>query len=130
MQKKKLQRTPRATTGRVFSSGLTTPGVSFAAALRGRTEEQQQPQTHQVAVAGSATMEPRVPAPLLHDQQTTGQSVRAPNINSLPLDNMLRIVVTAVIQQITTDFNGAVSEEAKIVVVTKIVLNLMELNGC
>jgi hypothetical protein len=30
-------------------------------ALRGRTEEQQQPQTHQVVVAGPATMEPRVP---------------------------------------------------------------------
>jgi hypothetical protein len=33
MQKKKSQRTPRTTTGRVFSSNLTTPGMSFAAAL-------------------------------------------------------------------------------------------------
>jgi hypothetical protein len=59
---KKSQRTPRTTTGRGFSSNLTTPGVSLAAAVRGRTGEQQQPQTHQVAVVGPATMEPRVPA--------------------------------------------------------------------
>jgi hypothetical protein len=45
---------------------FTTLGMSFAAALRGRTEEQKQPQTHQVAVAvaGPATVEPRVPAAL------------------------------------------------------------------
>jgi hypothetical protein len=34
LQKKKSQRTPKTTTGKVFSSNLTTPGVSFAAALR------------------------------------------------------------------------------------------------
>jgi hypothetical protein len=33
LQKKKSQRMPKATTGRVFSSSHTTPGVSFAAAL-------------------------------------------------------------------------------------------------
>jgi hypothetical protein len=32
-RKKKSQRTPRTTTGRVFSSNLPTPGMSFAAAL-------------------------------------------------------------------------------------------------
>jgi hypothetical protein len=35
MQKKKSQRTPRTITGREFSSNLTTPGMSFASALRG-----------------------------------------------------------------------------------------------
>jgi hypothetical protein len=55
---KKSRRTPRTTTGRVFSSNLTTPGMSFAAALPGSTEEQQQPQIHQVAVGGPATMAP------------------------------------------------------------------------
>jgi hypothetical protein len=39
MQKKKLQRTPRTTTGRMFSFGFTTPGMSLAAALGGMTEE-------------------------------------------------------------------------------------------
>jgi hypothetical protein len=57
-------------------------------------------------------------------QKNAGQLVRAPTVSSQPLDNMLR-VVTAV-QQIMTEFNGAVSEEDKIVAITKIVLNLMK----
>jgi uncharacterized paraquat-inducible protein A len=43
--------------------------------------------THQVAVSCPATMEPRVPAALpQHEQQTTGQPVRAPNVNTLYLE--------------------------------------------
>jgi hypothetical protein len=105
MQKKKSQRTPKNTTGRSIPSKLTTPGVSFAAALRGKTEEQQQPQTHQVA--DPATMEPRVPVALpQQQQQKAGQSVRAPNVNNLSLDKMLKLVT--VVQQIKTESNGAV----------------------
>jgi hypothetical protein len=37
-------------------------------------------------------------------------------------------VVTAV-QQIMTEFGGAVSEEQKILAITKIVLNIMKQNG-
>jgi hypothetical protein len=40
----------------------------------------------------------------------------------------LKAVVT-VVQQITTELNGAVLQEAKIVAITKIVLNLMEQNA-
>jgi hypothetical protein len=40
---------------------------------------------------------------------------------------MLRAVT--VVQQIMIEFNGAVSEEDKIVAITKIVLNLMKQNG-
>jgi hypothetical protein len=40
---------------------------------------------------------------------------------------MLRVVI--VVQQIMAEFNCAVSEEDKIVVITKIVLNLMKQNG-
>jgi hypothetical protein len=39
---------------------------------------------------------------------------------------MLR--VATVVQQIITEFNAAVSEEAKIVAITKTVLNLMKQN--
>jgi hypothetical protein len=54
----------------------------------------------------SATMEPRVPVPLHQHEQHAGQSIGAPNVNSLPLDNsMLRIVPAA--QQFMTEFNGA-----------------------
>jgi hypothetical protein len=115
---KKSQRTPKTTTGRLISSKLTTPGMSFAAALRGKTEEQQQPQTHQVA--GPATMEPRVYVALpQQEQQKAGQSVRAPHFNSLSLDKMLKVVVM-VVQQIMTESNGAVAEEAKILAITNL----------
>jgi predicted transcriptional regulator len=61
-------------------------------------------------------MEPRVPVPLHQHEQQAGQSVGAPNVNSLPLDNsMLRIVAT--VQQFMTEFISAVSEEEKIVAI-------------
>jgi hypothetical protein len=41
---------------------------------------------------------------------------------------MLKVAVM-VVQLTITEFNGAVLEEAKIVAITKIVLNLMEQNG-
>jgi hypothetical protein len=123
MQKKKSQRTPRTTTGRLISSKLRTPGMSFAEALRAKTEEQQQSQTQQVA--GTATMEHRVPVALpQQEQQKAGQSVWVPNVNSLSLDKLLKVAVT-VVQQIMTESNGAVLEEA----ITIIVINLMEQNG-
>jgi hypothetical protein len=49
-------------------------------------------------------------------------------INSLPLDKMLKVAGTA-IQRIITMSSGAVLEEAKILAITEIVLNLMEQNG-
>jgi hypothetical protein len=117
------------TTGRVFSFNLTTPDVDFEAALRGRREDQQRHQTHQVAVAGPTTVEPGVPAALFqNEQQITGQLVRAPNVNSLYLDKILKVVI-AVVQQIMTESNGAVLEEAKIVASIKIFLNLTEQSG-
>jgi hypothetical protein len=73
-------------------------------------------------------MKARAPAALpKHEQQTTGQSILGLNVNSLPLDKMLKVVVT-VVQHIMTESNGAVLEEVKIVAITKIVLNLMEQN--
>jgi hypothetical protein len=50
LQKRKAQRTSKPTTGRVFSFTLTVPGVSFAAALRGKREDQR-PQALQVPAA-------------------------------------------------------------------------------
>jgi hypothetical protein len=109
----------------VFSSNLTTPGVSFSAALRGSTA-QQQPQARQVPVADSPA-EVKLRSPASGQQLKTGQSVWARTVNSQSLDNMLRVVT--VVQQIMTEVNGAVSEEDKIVAITKIVLNLMNQNG-
>jgi hypothetical protein len=108
----------------VFSN-LTTPGVSFAAALRDSTA-QQQPQARQVPVSDPPA-EVKLSTPTSGQQQNAGQSVRVPTVNCQPLDNMLRVVT--VVQQIMTEFNCAVSEKYKIVAITKIVLNLMNQNG-
>jgi hypothetical protein len=71
--------------------------------------------------------EVKLSAPASGQQQNAGQSVRARTVNRQPLDNMLRVVT--VVQQIMTEFNGVVSEEDKIVAITKSVLNLMNQNG-
>jgi hypothetical protein len=73
-------------------------------------------------------MKPRVPAGLpQHEQQTTIQSVRPPNVKSLSLEKILKVLVT-VVQQVMTEYNGAVLQETKIVAITKFFLNLMEEN--
>jgi hypothetical protein len=66
-----------------------------------------------------------VPAPV--QEQETGQSVQAPPVSSQTFDNMLKVVTVG--QQIMTEVSGALSEEEKIVAITKIVLNLMIQNG-
>jgi hypothetical protein len=114
------------TTGKVFTSNYVTSGVSFAAALRNNAEFQRQPTPSQVPVTSpSAGTKLSTPAP--GQQQKTGQSVRAQNTNSQPLGNMLRVVT--VVQKVMTEINGTVSEEEKIVAITKIVLNLMKQDG-
>jgi hypothetical protein len=59
--------------------------------------------------------------------QTPGQSVPAPNVDSVPIDNMVRAFT--VVQQIMAEFNNAVSMEAKVQAITRIVLTFMEENG-
>jgi hypothetical protein len=126
LQERKTQRTPKITTVMVLSSNLITPDVSFAAALRGSGEQQKRPQSRDVPMAcPPAAGKQNLPAPAL--QQETCQSVQAQRVNSQPLDNMLRAVI--VVQQIMTEFNGALSEEDKIVAITEIVLNLKKPNG-
>jgi hypothetical protein len=43
------------------------------------------------------------------------------------MDNMFRVIY--IVQQIVTELSGAVSEEGKIVTITKIVLKLMKENS-
>jgi hypothetical protein len=69
--------------------------------------------------------QPRVQTP--PKWQEAGQLIPAPNVNSLPLDNMVTVVT--VVQQFMKEFNDAVSKEAKIKAISKIVLNLMDQNG-
>jgi hypothetical protein len=100
----------------VYSSNYTKPGLSFAAALRNSDEQQQQHHQQRASVAGPIPVGKRsVPDPAR--QKDAGQSVTATNVNSQPLDNMLRVVT--VVQQIMTELNSPVSEEDKIVAITK-----------
>jgi hypothetical protein len=115
MRKKKTLR-PTQPPRRAFSSNLTTPGLSFAAALRGPTEQpkQQHQQNRREEVQCS-------------EQLNKGQSVQASPNTIEPMDNMLKVI--SVVQQIMTELGGAVSEEARIVAITKIVFKLMRGNG-
>jgi hypothetical protein len=101
LQKRKSQKPPKTTSGGVFSS-LTTPGISFAAALLGSTSQQQQPKALQVPVADPPAGE-KLSTPAPGEQQVSGQLVRAPIVNSQILDNMLRVI--SVVQQITIEFS-------------------------
>jgi hypothetical protein len=109
LQKSKLRRAPKTSTGRMFTSILTTPGVSFVAALRGSAAQQQQPQACQVTVADPPVGKNLSNPASVHKK--SGQSVRPTTVSSQPLNNMLRVVT--VVQQFMTDFNDAVSEEEK-----------------
>jgi hypothetical protein len=102
MQKRKSQREPKTTTGRVFSSSHTTPGKTFAAVIRSNSLNLSSSQLHRPG-----------PSPLRHNQQAPRQSVQAPNANSSSLNNMFTVVAT-IFQQIMTELNGAESEEERI----------------
>jgi hypothetical protein len=67
LQKRKSQRSPKTTTGRVFSSNLTTPSVSFAAALGGSTRKSSGLRFRLAQVpeaVPTAAKKPSVPAPV------------------------------------------------------------------
>jgi hypothetical protein len=87
--------------GSVLSSNLTTPGMSFAVALRGKKEEHQQPRAHQVAGT-------QCPCGF-----TPTRTAENGSVSSGPKCNSLKAVVT-VVQQIMTESNWAMLEEAKI----------------
>jgi hypothetical protein len=90
-----------------------TPFLSFAEAPLCSRDQNQGPPAPQVAAAVEKSC-----APASVQKQERGQSVPASNVNSLSLDKMF--IVIAIAQQILIEFNGAGSEEAKVVAITKI----------
>jgi hypothetical protein len=103
----------------------TTPGLSFAPALRNNAGQLQKPHPRRVPVASPAAAEkPNVPAPKQHLE--TVQSIRAAIANGKPFDNMLRVVT--VVQKIVTELNGAV-RGGQNSGHYKIVISLMKQNG-
>jgi hypothetical protein len=138
----------RNTAGRTIASKLVNPSTSYAAALRNNTQQQQRHQgqptqakdnagdQHQTTKSTQqATREQAkdVIIPLYKNTEdgkislSSGQSVRANDVNSSSLNNMFK--VAAIVQQIMTELNGAVTEEQKIVVITRTVFNLVKDNG-
>jgi hypothetical protein len=117
LKKRKPQGPPKPA-GRVFSSKPVQANVTFAAALRGHTAGQKQQE---------AAVVPSKPQPQAAKtrQTATGQSVPALHVNSEAAD-MVKIIT--IVQQIMTELKGAVSEEGKILAITKIVFNLMNRN--
>jgi hypothetical protein len=84
--------------------------MSIAAEFRRKVEEQQQPQTPQMVVK---FLSQRNSGSLwLYPTRTGSQFVRAPNICSLSLNKILKVAVM-IVEQIMTESNGAVLEEAK-----------------
>jgi hypothetical protein len=62
-----------------------------------------------------------------HHAKQPGQSVQAPDVKISSLDDTFR--VATIVTHILMEVNGSVSKEAKIVSITKIVLNLMKQTG-
>jgi hypothetical protein len=97
--------------------------MSFAEALQSKADQTQQSHPSQAAAASTFTVD----QPRVHTSskwQQAGQSAPAQIVNSSPRDNMVRVVT--VVQQFMTEYNGAVSKEAKIQAISKIVLTLLE----
>jgi hypothetical protein len=84
--------------------------MSFAWTLQNKAKKQQQPHIDRVPVAGPAAIE-KTNAPPPERQHNTGLSAQVSNVNSLPLDNMLRAIT--VVQQIMTGFSDACCVKAR-----------------
>jgi hypothetical protein len=115
MRKKKPQGTPKPSTGRVFATKFINPSVSFAAALRGHTEQKTNEEENG-RTSKSGSVHPNT------KQQQTGQSVPAPSVSNEPKDNMISMVTA--VRQIMRELKGAASEKAKIMAIINIVYNL------
>jgi hypothetical protein len=96
----------------MFFSKFTSPQQSYAAPLR-QDKQHQQPQTTQ-------TEQQYLPQ---KDFQKTDLSVQAPSSSN-------NDSVATVVPQIMTKLTKAVSEEDRLMVITKLVLSLMQQNGC
>jgi hypothetical protein len=101
----------------VFTSKPVKPTLSFSAAFRGHTDEQAHKET---ATRLNGTK------PTATSHQETSQSVLAPSVNNDTHD-MIRVIT--IVQQIMTELKGAVSEEAKVLAITKILVKLMNKDG-
>jgi hypothetical protein len=101
---------------------MTIPTVSLAEAVKGqRRKHPQQIQTLTATVGSADDAEQQSTA---KEREQPAQTNRTPgNSNTSSLDNMFKIATT--VQQIMSGLNEAVSEEEKIITITKIVMKLI-----
>jgi hypothetical protein len=123
LQKRKTQKPQtKKTTGRVFSSRLATPTVFFAEAVKGQQRSQPQQIQNPTATTGGADITEKQNTEKEKEQpvqpgRTTG------NDNVSTLDNIFK--AATIVQKIMTGLNDALSEEDKIITITKIVMKLI-----
>jgi len=133
--------------GRTIASRLANPSTSYTAALMSNPRQQHHPGQSAESQEASRDQQPTPQftaqttckesspqnTPLHKDAEVrnaplkSGQSVQANSTNNSTLNDMFK--VAAIVQQIMTELNGAVTEEHNIVAITRIVLNLMKENG-
>jgi hypothetical protein len=104
---RRAQQAPKEPSGRMFFSKFTSPQQSYTATLH-QDRQHQQPQTTQ-------TEQQYLPQ---KEFQKTGLSVQAPSSSNSD-------TVATVVHQIMTELSKAVSEEDRVMVITKLILNLM-----
>jgi hypothetical protein len=104
----------------VFATRLATPTVSFEEALKGQKNAQQQ-QTQPFTEGGEKKKKKKEKPNKGKQRDQPGQT--AGNNHTSCLDNMFKVV--NVVQHIMSELNESVSEEGKIMVITKIVMKLL-----
>jgi hypothetical protein len=113
-ERRRAQQVPKGCSGRRFFSKFTSQKQSYAAALH----HDMQPQAlHTYGRSLRLPVQQHLPQ---QEIQRTGLSVQAPTST-----NNDTLKAATLVQQIITKLSEAVSEKKKIMVITKMVLNLM-----
>jgi hypothetical protein len=122
LQKREAQKSQtKETIGRVFSSLLATTAMSFSEAVKGQRQQTQQNKTPRATPEGTEKNEDQSIEMGMEQPVQPGRTTGNSNLSSL--DNMFK--VATIVQQIMTGLNEAVSEEDKIITITKIVMKLI-----
>jgi hypothetical protein len=124
-QRRRAQRAPKGFSARKFFSKFTSSEQSYAAELRQDTQQQQQQQPQALKTDGKSMQHPVQQHLAQQEIQETGLSVQTPSSSDHD-----KLKVSTVVRQIMKELSELVSEEAKFMIVTMMVLDLMKRNSC
>jgi hypothetical protein len=120
LQRRNAKRAPKGSSGRKFFSKFTSPEQFYAATLS-QDNQNQQPKAMQTERKVSD-----IPCcSICHSRNSSKEVCQY----RLPESSNNTTVVT-VVHQIMTELSEAMSQEDRVMVITKMVLNLMQENGC